>query len=116
MDSCKDLGYNEFMVNVVAIALIIFSILQIITGAFTLAGKFDPLLPKERKKLPTKIRKKARLLNAISMIVTSVIFCILSVGLLLNLEIRVTISAILMATFIIVMLIVSLKVEARHLR
>lgn len=104
------------MINVIAIALIVFSILQIATGVATLKGKFDPLLPKERKKLPARIRKKARLLNAISMIITSAIFCILSVGLLLNLEILQVLSAILMTTFILVMLVISLKIEVKHLR
>ncbi|MBR0134341.1 hypothetical protein IJM16_03695 [Candidatus Saccharibacteria bacterium] len=104
------------MINIIAIVLIIFSVMQILTGIATICGKFDPLLPKERKKLPAKYRRKAQLLNAISMIVTSLIFCVLSIGMLLNLQILILISAILMVLFILVMLPISIKAEAKHLK
>lgn len=110
------LSYNMIMVNAIAITLIIFSIGQIFLGLATIVGKFDPLLPKERKKLPAKIRKKARLLNAISMIVTSMILCVLGVGMLANLDILINSSALAMVIFIIVMLIVSFKVEGKYFK
>ena len=104
------------MINTVAIILIIFNISQILLGLATLAGKFDPLLPKERKKLPAKVRKKARLLNAISMIVTSTILCLLGVGMLTGLDIIVNISAFAMVSFIIIMLPISIKTEAKYFK
>ena len=104
------------MINTVAIILIIFNISQILLGLATLAGKFDPLLPKERKKLPAKVRKKARLLYAISMIVTSTILCLLGVGMLTGLDIIVNISAFAMVSFIIIMLPISIKTEAKYFK
>ena len=104
------------MVNIVAIILFIFSAGQICLGVMTILGKFDPLLSRERKKLPAKIRKKAKMLNAISMIITSVIFCILGVGLLTGVDCLIKLSAILMAAFIVIMLIVSIKVEGKYLK
>ena len=104
------------MINIIAYVLIVFSILQIFTGIATIIGKFDPLLPKERKKLPAKHRKKAKMLNAISMIVTSLIFIAFSIGILLNNNTVIIASAIAMAAFIVVMLPVSIRAEAKHLR
>ena len=74
------------MVNIIAIVLIVFSIGQILLGIATLTGKFDPLLPKERKKLPAKVCKKASFLNGISMIITSAILCLLGAGMLTSLN------------------------------
>lgn len=104
------------MINTIAIILIVFSVWQIIVGIATLMGKFNPLLPKERKKLPAKVHKKAKQLNGISMIVTSLIFIVLSIGMLLDLEVLQIISAILMAAFIIIMLPISLIAEGKHLK
>ena len=104
------------MINAIAIILIVFSVGQILLGIATLTGKFEPLLPKERKKLPAKVRKKARLLNAISMIATSVILCLLGVGMLVDLDILINISAILMIIFIAIMLPVSLKTESKYFK
>ena len=104
------------MVNTVAIILILFNIGQILLGLATLAGKFDPLLPKERKKLPAKVRKKARRLNGISMLVTSLILCLLGVGILTGLDIIVNISAFAMVSFIIIMLPISIKTEAKYFK
>ena len=104
------------MINTVAIILILFNIGQILLGLATLAGKFDPLLPKERKKLPAKVRKKARLLNAISMIVTSTILCLLGVGMLTGLDNIVNISAFAMVSFIVIMLPISIKTEAKYFK
>ena len=50
------------------------------------------------------------------MIQTIAIFCILSAGMLLDLSILVYISAVLMLAFILVMLVISLKSEAKHLK
>ena len=104
------------MINIIAFALIIYSTLQIYMGIATIRGKFDPLLPKERRKLPAKIRKKARMLNAISMFVTSGILYLLGIGMLLDLSLLIQISAVLMIVFIIVMAVISIKLEAKHLR
>ena len=104
------------MVNIIAIVLIIFSIGQILLGIATLTGKFDPLLPKERKKLPAKVRKKARFLNGISMIITSAILCLLGAGMLTSLNILINISAALMVIFIAIMLVISLKTEGKYFR
>ena len=104
------------MIDIVAVALITFGIMQMTTGIATIIGKFDPLLPQERKKLPSKFRKEARMLNAVSMIATSVIFYILGIGMLLGFEILQVMSAILMAVFVPVMLIISIKIETKHLR
>ena len=104
------------MVNTVAIILILFNIGQILLGLATLAGKFDPLLPKERKKLPAKVRKKARRLNGISMLVTSLILCLLGVGILTGLDIIVNISAFAMVSYIIIMLPISIKTEAKYFK
>lgn len=104
------------MVNIIAIVLIVFSIGQILLGIATLTGKFDPLLPKERKKLPAKVRKKARFLNGISMIITSAILCLLGVGMLTSLDILINISAALMVIFIAIMLVISLKIEGKYFK
>ncbi len=104
------------MVNIIAIVLIVFSIGQILLGIATLTGKFDPLLPKERKKLPAKVRKKARFLNGISMIITSAILCLLGAGMLTSLNILINISATLMAIFIAIMLVISLKTEGKYFK
>ncbi len=104
------------MVNIIAIVLIIFSIGQILLGIATLMGKFDPLLPKERKKLPAKVRKKACFLNGISMIITSAILCLLGVGMLTSLNILINISAALMVIFIAIMLVISLKTEGEYFK
>ena len=104
------------MINILAIILIVFSVSQIILGFATLTGKFDPLLPKERKKLPTKVRKKARFLNGISMLATSAILCLLGIGMLANLNILINISAIAMVIFIAIMLVVSLKTEGKYFK
>ncbi len=104
------------MIQTIAIVLIVFSVWQAVNGVLVLLDKYNPLLPKERKKLPSRYHKKAKQLNGISMIVTSVIFCILSAGMLLNLSILVYISAVLMLAFILVMLVISLKSEAKHLK
>lgn len=99
-----------------AIILIIFNIGQILLGLATLAGKFDPLLSKERKKLPAKVRKKARLLNAISMIATSTILCLLGVDMLTRLDVIINISAFAMVSFIVIMLPISIKTEAKYFK
>ncbi|MCR4752820.1 MAG: hypothetical protein K5837_00150 [Candidatus Saccharibacteria bacterium] len=104
------------MVNIIAIVLIVFSIGQILLGIATLTGKFDPLLPKERKKLPAKVRKKARFLNGISMIITSTILCLLGAGMLASLNILINISAALMVIFIAIMLVISLKTEGKYFK
>ncbi|MCR4753552.1 MAG: hypothetical protein K5837_04010 [Candidatus Saccharibacteria bacterium] len=104
------------MINIIAIVLIVFSIGQILLGIATLTGKFDPLLPKERKKLPAKVRKKARFLNGISMIITSAILCLLGAGMLTSLNILINISAALMVIFIAIMLVVSLKTEGKYFK
>ncbi len=104
------------MINTVAIILIIFNISQILLGLATLAGKFDPLLPKERKKLPAKVRKKARFLNGISMIIASAILCLLGAGMLTSLNILINISAALMVIFIAIMLVISLKTESKYFK
>ena len=100
----------------IAIVLLIFSDWQAINGVLVLLDKYNPLLPKERKKLPGRYHKKAKQLNGISMIATSVIFYILSIGMLLNNDIIVYISAGLMLSFILVMLFISFKYEVKHLR
>ena len=104
------------MVNIIAIVLIVFSIGQILLGIATLTGKFDPLLPKERKKLPVKVRKKARFLNGISMIITSAILCLLGAGMLISLDILINIAAVLMVIFIVIMLVISLKTEGKYFK
>ena len=104
------------MVNIIATVLIIFSVGQILLGIATLTGKFEPLLPKERKKLPAKVRKKARRLNGISMLATSLILCLLAAGMLVDLDILINISAILMIIFIAIMLPVSLKTESKYFK
>lgn len=104
------------MIHTVAIVLIVLNVWQILTGIAVLLGKFDPLLPKERKKLPAKVRKKAQRLNGISMIATSAIFLVLCAGMLLDQNILIIISAILMILFIAIMLPISLKTEVKHLR
>ena len=108
--------YNKLVINTVAIILIIFNIGQILLGLATLAGKFDPLLSKERKKLPAKVRKKARLLNAISMIATSTILCLLGVGMLTRLDVIINISAFAMVSFIVIMMPISIKTEAKYFK
>ena len=104
------------MINAIATVLIIFSIGQILLGIATLTGKFDPLLPKERKKLPAKVRKKARRLNGISMFATSLILCLLAAGMLTSLNILINISAALMVIFIAIMLVISLKTEGKYFK
>ena len=104
------------MINAIAIVLIVFSIGQILLGIATLTGKFEPLLPKERKKLPAKVRKKARRLNGISMLATSLILCLLAAGMLTNLDALINISAILMVIFIAIMLPISLKIESKYFK
>ena len=104
------------MINTVAIILILFNIGQILLGLATLAGKFDPLLPKERKKLPAKVRKKARRLNGISMLATSAILCLLGIGMLTGIDALIYISAVAMVVFIIVMSVISLKTESKFFK
>ena len=104
------------MIYIVATILLIFSVGQTILGIAVLTGRFEPLLPKERKHLPAKVRKKARLLNAISMIATSAILCILGVGMITGLDILIYISAVAMAIFAIAMLVVSLKTESKYFK
>ena len=104
------------MINAIAIVLIVFSVGQILLGIATLTEKFESLLPKERKKLPTKVRKKARRLNGISMLATSLILCLLAAGMLTNLDILINISAILMVIFIAIMLPISLKTESKYFK
>ena len=104
------------MINAIAIVLIVFSVGQILLGIATLTGKFEPLLPKERKKLPAKVRKKARRLNGISMLATSLILCLLAAGMLTNLNILINISATLMVIFIAIMLVISLKTEGKYFK
>ena len=103
------------MMNTIAIIIIILSILQIGMGIQVLLGKFDPLLPSERKKLPAKARKKAQQLNAIAMFVTSAITCVLGVGLLLNSEIIMAASAILLVVAFIVMTILGFQAEGKYM-
>ena len=104
------------MVNIIAIVLIVFSVGQILLGIATLTGKFEPLLPKERKKLPAKVRKKAHRLNGISMLATSLILCLLAAGMLTSLNILINISATLMVIFIAIMLVISLKTESKYFK
>ena len=104
------------MINAIAIILIVFSVGQILLGIATLTGKFEPLLPKERKKLPAKVRKKARRLNGISMLATSLILCLLAAGMLTSLNILINISAALMVIFVAIMLVISLKTESKYFK
>ncbi len=104
------------MINIVATILIIYSIGQIALGIAVLTGKFEPLLPVERKKLPAKVRKKARCLNGISMLATSAILCLLSIGMLTSIDILIYISAVAMVVFIIVMSAISLKTESKYFK
>ena len=104
------------MINIVATILIIYSISQIVLGIAVLTGKFEPLLPAERKKLPAKVRKKARRLNGISMLATSVILCLLSIGMLTGIDVLIYISAVAMVVFIIVMSAISLKTESKYFK
>lgn len=104
------------MINAIAIILIVFSVGQILLGIATLTGKFEPLLPKERKKLPAKVRKKARLLNAAAMIATSVIICIISAGLLLSQDMLLTVATALFAITAIVILVLGTKLEGKYLK
>lgn len=104
------------MINIVATILIIYSIGQIALGIAVLTGKFEPLLPAERKKLPAKVRKKARRLNGISMLATSAILCLLSIGMLTSIDILIYISAVAMVVFIIVMSAISLKTESKFFK
>ena len=104
------------MINAIAIILIVFSVGQILLGIATLTGKFEPLLPKERKELPAKVRKKARRLNGISMLATSLILCLLAAGMLTSLNILINISATLMVIFIAIMLVISLKTEGKYFK
>ena len=108
--------YNELMVNIIAIILLVFSIGQIGLATLVLIGKFDPLLPKERNNLPAKVRKKARLLNAAAMIATSVIICIISAGLLLSQDMLLTVAAALFAITTIVILVLGTKLEGKYLK
>lgn len=104
------------MIWTISVVLLIFSDWQAINGVLVLLDKYNPLLPKERKKLPPKYHKKAKQLNGISMIVTSAIFYILSAGMMLDNYIIIYISAGLMLSFILVMLFLSYKYEAKHLK
>ena len=104
------------MINIVATILIIYSIGQIALGIAVLTGKFEPLLPTERKKLPAKIRKKARRLNGISMLATSVILGLLSIGMLTSIDALIYISAVAMVVFIIAMSTISLKTENKYFK
>ncbi len=104
------------MINIVATILIIYSIGQIALGIAVLTGKFEPLLPVERKKLPAKVRKKARCLNGVSMLATSVILCLLSIGMLTGINALIYISAVAMVVFIIVMSAISLKTESKFFK
>ena len=104
------------MINAIAIILIVFSVGQILLGIATLTGKFEPLLPKERKELPAKVRKKARRLNGISMLAASLILCLLAAGMLTSLNILINISAALMVIFIAIMLVISLKTEGKYFK
>lgn len=104
------------MINIVATILIIYSIGQIALGIAVLTGKFEPLLPAERKKLPAKVRKKARRLNGISMLAASAILCLLSIGMLTSIDILIYISAVAMVVFIIVMSAISLKTESKFFK
>lgn len=104
------------MINIVATILIIYSIGQVALGIAVLTGKFEPLLPVERKKLPAKVRKKARRLNGISMLATSVILGLLSIGMLTSIDALIYISAVAMVVFIIVMSVISLKTESKFFK
>ena len=104
------------MINALAITLIVASILQIGLAILVLLGKFDPLLPKERRVLPTKVRKMARLLNAIAMIASSCVFFIMSAGLLLNSYILLAVAAVTFCIVTIVMLVVSFHTEGKYLK
>lgn len=104
------------MINIVATILIIYSIGQIALGIAVLTGKFEPLLPVERKKLPAKVRKKARCLNGISMLATSAILGLLSIGMLTGIDVFIYFSAVAMVAFIIVMSAISLKTESKYFK
>ena len=102
--------------NTLAIILITFSVLQIILGITVIAGKFDPLLPKERKKLPKKLLRKAHLLNAGSMITTSIALCVLGVAMLLNSELLYGIAIAIIIISTIIFLILALKLEWKYVK
>ena len=98
------------MINVIAIILIVFSIGQILLGIATLTGKFEPLLPKERKKLPAKARRQARVLNALAMIQTGIAPIILSASLLFELNSLVIIAAIMYVVIAILVILAAVLV------
>ena len=102
------------LVSILAIILIATGTPQFVLGFLIMVGKFNPLLPKERKKLPAKVRKKAKLLNGISIMASGVLFCILGVGLLLNSEVLMIVAAAMMALLVIIVLPIGLMMEEKY--
>ena len=104
------------MVIFCAIIILIYSIGQIALAVMVLTGKFDPLLPKERKNLPAKVRKQARALNAVAMIATSLVFCAVSVGLLFNLDYLLKIAATMFGVVVVIILFLGIKIEGKYFK
>ena len=104
------------MINIIAIILLFFGIAQIDLAIMVLNGSFDPLLPKERKKLPVSARKKARTLNAAAMISTSLVFIIIGIGLLFNLGVLLNVAVVMFIAITIVILFLGIKIEGKYLK
>ncbi len=101
---------------ILSIIVFIAAAVQALLGFLTLSGRFDPLLPKERKKLPAKARKKARALNGVSMLGAGVALLILGLGILLYSNIMLISASILMVVLIVVILYYGLKIEGKYLK
>ena len=92
------------------------AIIQALLGVLTLSGHFDPLLPKERKKLPAKVRKKARTLNGVSMLGASAALLVLGLGVILYSNIMLILASILMVILIVVVMYYGIKIEGKYLK
>ncbi len=101
---------------ILSIIVIVAAIIQALLGVLTLSKRFDPLLPKERKKLPAKARNKARTLNGVSMLGAGVALLVLGLGILLYSNIMLVSASILMAILIIVVLYYGIKIEGKYLK
>lgn len=104
------------MLIVAVVVLTIAGLAQIALGILVSTNKFDPLLPHERKKLPAKVRKRARRANAVSMIGAGLILIALAVGILLDSHLIQILSAVAMIVFAAIMLVWSLKLESKYLK
>ena len=104
------------MLTIIAIIILAFSIGQIGLAILVLTDKFDPLLPKERKKLPVSARKKARTLNAAAMISTSLVFIVIGIGLLFNLGVLLNVAVVMFIAITIVILFLGIKIEGKYLK